>query len=226
MANAGNVLGSGSVLHGQHSLVNELAGTRSDNMGSQDLIGGLVGQNLDETVGVVVGLGTRVGQEGELAHLVGNTLLLQLLLALANPRDLGMRVDYTGHAVVVDVHVAAVDALNGDEALIFSLVRQHGSVDAVADGVNIGHHSLESGVDGDPAAVILNNAHGLQTQTFGVGTTSNTDQQGVALDLLFLARLGVLHGHGDVVAAARGSRHLGAQLELKTLLGEHLLERL
>jgi len=56
MADAGNVLGCCSVLHGQHSLVDQLAGVGSDDVGSQDLVGGLVGQNLDETVSLVVGL--------------------------------------------------------------------------------------------------------------------------------------------------------------------------
>lgn len=54
-----------------------------------------------------------------------------------------MRVDDRGHAVVVDVHGAAEHALAGDDALVLSLVRQHGAVDAVADRVDVRDHRLE-----------------------------------------------------------------------------------
>lgn len=43
-------------------------------MGAKDAIGGLVAYDLDHTVRVVVCLGSAVGSEGELAHLVLHSL--------------------------------------------------------------------------------------------------------------------------------------------------------
>ena len=60
-----------------------------------------------------VGLGARVGGEGELADLVLDALGLELLLGLADPGDLGVGVDDRGDDVVV--HVAGAgggDLLN------------------------------------------------------------------------------------------------------------------
>ena len=74
-------------------------------MAAEDFVGRLVGQDFDEAVGVVDGLGARVGHEGEGADLVLGALGLQVLLGLANPGDLGVGVDNGGDAVVVDVNI-------------------------------------------------------------------------------------------------------------------------
>ena len=57
---------------------------------------------------------------------------------------LRVRVDDRGHAVVVNVDGSAEHTLAGNDALVLGLVGQHGAVDAVADGVNVGNHRLES----------------------------------------------------------------------------------
>ena len=77
----------------------------SDNVASEDFVGGLVGQDFDKAVSVVDGLGARVGHEWEGANLVLGALGLQILLGLANPCDLGVGVDDGGNAVVVDVNI-------------------------------------------------------------------------------------------------------------------------
>merc|ERR1719151_455825 len=61
------------------------------------------------------------------------------------------------------------------------LLRQHGALDDVADGVDVGEDCLESGVDGHPAPVVPLNPHLLQSQVVCVGTTSHADQQNIGL---------------------------------------------
>jgi len=176
MADTGNIFRRCSILHGQNGLVDQLAGSGANDVRAQHAVSCLIRQNLDETVGLVVRLGTGVGHEGELAHFVGNSLLLKGLLGFAHPRDLGMRVDHTGHTVVVNVNVTAVDALDGDHALILGLVGQHGAVNAIANGINRWHHGLERGINRNATAIVLDNAHTLQAKAFGVGTTSHAHQ--------------------------------------------------
>ena len=94
---------------------------RSDNVRAKHPVSLLVGQHLHEAVGVVVGLGPAVGHEGELAHVVLDALALEVLLVLAHPRNLGVRVDDGGHAVVVDVHGLAHHPLARDDGLVLGL---------------------------------------------------------------------------------------------------------
>ena len=57
-------------------------------MRAEHPVGLLVREHLDEAVGVVVGLGAAVGGERELAGHVLDALGLEVLLVLADPRDL------------------------------------------------------------------------------------------------------------------------------------------
>jgi hypothetical protein len=61
------------------------ASSRDD---AQDLVGLLLNDHLDETLGVANGLCSRVGGEGELSNLVRDLGSLELLLGLSNPCDL------------------------------------------------------------------------------------------------------------------------------------------
>ena len=47
-------------------------------------------------------------------------------------------------------------------------MREHGPVDAVSDGVDVGDDRLEARVDGHAAAVVLLDADLLQTEVVGV----------------------------------------------------------
>lgn len=104
-------------------------------MSSQNSVSVLIGQNLNKSIRVVVGLCTRVGHEREFANLVFNALALQGLLGLADPRNFGMSVHNAGHAVVVDVYMSAQNAFHANDALILGFVGQHRSMDAITDGV-------------------------------------------------------------------------------------------
>lgn len=80
VAGSGNVLAGGTVLESQGGLSNQLTGARSDDVGAKQTISLGIGENLDETVRVEVGLGSGVGAEGESADLVRDVLALEVLL--------------------------------------------------------------------------------------------------------------------------------------------------
>ena len=60
VASAANVLGGGAVLESEGALGDHLTGVGADNVHAEDTVGLSVGEELDETVGVGVGLGAGV----------------------------------------------------------------------------------------------------------------------------------------------------------------------
>ena len=77
-----------------------------------------------------------MADERELAGLVFDAGLLQLLLGLADRGDFRAGVNDTGNDVVVHMARLAGNDLGHRDALVFSLVRQHRPGNHIADGVN------------------------------------------------------------------------------------------
>ena len=115
MASAGNVFGACTILNGKDSLGDHLTSVGADDVHAEDLVSLLLGEELDEAVGVEVGLGTRVGDEAELADVVLDTSGLEVLLSLTNPGDLRVSVDNRGNGGVVDVAVTVLDKLDSGD---------------------------------------------------------------------------------------------------------------
>ena len=124
MACAGNVQACGS---------DHLTGIRANNVHTQHTIRFLLDNKLNEAVRFVIGLGTRVRHEGELAHLVLNTFCLQRLFRLADPRHLWVRVDHRWDHIVVYVAVAGSNDLGGRNTFVLSLVREHRTKGRIAN---------------------------------------------------------------------------------------------
>ena len=143
MANPGDVLTGGSVLHGQGGLIDHLPRAGPDDVGAQQPVGLLVPQDLDHAVSVVVTLSSAVGGEREFSDRILDTLRLEILLVFPDPGNLGVCVDDAGDAVVVDVDGSSHHSLAGNDGLVLGLVSQHGPGYTVANGVNIGQDRLE-----------------------------------------------------------------------------------
>lgn len=56
--NSSDILRGGTVLNSQNSLSDHLAGSGPNDVGSEDLVSVLLGQNLDQSIGIGVGLGS------------------------------------------------------------------------------------------------------------------------------------------------------------------------
>ncbi len=179
-------------------------------MDAQHAVGLGVGQDLHEAVGLAVGAAPRIGHERELARLVGDAVLFELLLGLADRRGFGPGIDDAGNGVVIDMGRLAGHRLDGGDALFLGLVGQHGAVDDVADGIDARHVGLEAGVGLDPAALVDLDAGLLEPKAVGVRHPADGHQDGVAFDLFLIAALRRRDGQGDAAVRRLGRQHLGA----------------
>lgn len=183
VAGAGNILAGSAILEGKGTLSNHLTGVRTDDVDTENTVGLGVGDHLNHALSVKVGLGTGVGAEGEGTDAVGNTSLLEFLLGLANPGNLGEGVHDRRNAAVVDVAVALLDVLDDSNGLLLSLVGKHGAEGDITNAANVGDLGAVLGVDDDTAALILLESNVLKAETLGVGTAANSDKNNVTLEL-------------------------------------------
>ena len=178
-----NILGRSTVLQRQSTLGDHLTGVWSDNVDTKDTVGLGVGQELDHTVGVEVGLCSAVGAEWECAGLVLDALLLEFRLVLAYPGDFGVCVHDGWDGVVVDVTVVLGDEFDGCDGLLLGLVGKHRSECAVTDDADVWDLGAVFLVDDDAAAVVGLKADVLETKTGGVRATTNGDKDNVGVQL-------------------------------------------
>lgn len=183
VASARNILAGSTILERKSALSNHLTSVGADDVDAEKAVGLRVGENLDEPLSVEVGLGTGVGAEGESADAVGDVGLLEVLLRLTNPRNLGEGVHDGGNAAVVDVAVALLDVLDNSNSLLLSLVRKHGAEGGVTDAANVGDLGAVLGVDNDTAALIELEADVLKAKTAGIGATTNSNKDDVSIEL-------------------------------------------
>ncbi len=187
VACASNILARGTILQSQGSFSNHLTRAGANDVDSEQTIGLGVGKHLHHTVRVKVGLRPGVGAEGESADGVLGTGLLQVLLGLADPGDLGVRVHDRGDAAIVDVAITLLDELDSCDTLLLCLVRKHGAESGVSDAANVGELGTILRVNDDTSTVIKLKANVLEAQTSGVWATSNGNQDNVGIELSSLS---------------------------------------
>ena len=195
-------------------------------MDTQNLISFLLGNNLHESLHVLVRLGPGVGSERELSNLKLHALTLQFLLRLSDPRNLRMRIYDRRDGVVVDVSVTRFEVLHSGDALFFRLVGEHGSKSYIADTLDSGDRSVELVVDHDSAPVVDFDSNVLQAKALDVWPATDGDKDDISLQRLLLAVLGSLCLDEYLAVGLVSTGHLRIELELDALLGEGLLERL
>lgn len=223
VARPGNVLGGCSVLDGEGGFGDHLASVGADDVNTKDAVGLSVSNELDDTLGLEVGLGTGVGAEGEGTDAVIDTGGLDFGLVLANPRDFGVGVHDARDGAVVDVAVALLDVFDGGNTLLLSLVGKHGAKCAVTNDTDVGMLGAVLLVNHQTALLVLLNSGILQTETLGVGATADGNQNDIGVQGLFLTTLGGLDIEGDGGTAVVTTGDLGVGLELDTLLTQDLL---
>jgi hypothetical protein len=178
-----NVLGRGAVLEGEGALGDHLAGVGADDVHTEDTVGLGVSEELDQAVGVGVGLGARVGAEGEGADLVLDAGLLELGLVLADPGDLGVGVHDAGDGAVVDVAVVLGDVLDGGNGLLLGLVGEHRAEGAVTDDADVRDLGAVLLVDHETATVVGLKTDLLEAETGGVGTAADGNKADISVEL-------------------------------------------
>jgi hypothetical protein len=223
VAGTGNILAGGTVFNGKGGLGDHLTSTRSDNVDTENAVGLSIGNELDNTLSVEVGLGARVGAEGERSDVVLDAGGLDLGLVLANPSDLGVGVHNAGDGSVVDVTVTSLNVLNGGDGFLLGLVGQHGTESAVTDDTDVGNLGAVLLVNDETAAVVLLDSNALEVQALGVRLAANGDKDDISIEGLLLTALGGLDVEADSSTTDITGDNLGTGLELDALLTQDLL---
>ena len=222
MTDPGDIFGSAAELHDRHRLGDQLRGHRADDMHPEHLVGDRIGQNLDKAGGVAQRPRASIGQERKASGLVGAARRLELLLGLADPRDLGRRVDHPGDRVEIDVAMLAANALGNRDAFFLGLVREHGATHHIADRPDVWQVGLAVAVDHDEPPVIDRQPDGIGVKAAGVGHAADRDDQLVDDQLLLGTRgIGVRHRH--LPGSGFDITELDAGVDIKPLLGEDFL---
>lgn len=179
-----DILARCAVLESQSTLSNHLTGVGANDVDTQQSVRLGVGEHLDHTLGVLVGLGSGVGAEGESSNTVRDLLVLEVLLALADPGNLGEGVHNGGNGTIVHVAIALLDVLDDGNGLLLSLVRKHRPKGSVTDASDMGDLGSVLGVDDDTATLVQLKTNVLKTQTAGVGSSTDGNENNVRLNLL------------------------------------------
>ena len=198
----------------------------TDDMSAQNLIALLFSDNFDESLCILVRLGPRVGNEGELSNFILHTLLLQILFRLSNPSDLRVSVHDRWDGVVVDVSVTRLDVLDRSDTLFLSFVSEHGPKSDIADTLDARDRCVELVVDHDSTPVVNIYSDVFETETLDVWPATDRDENDVGIQGFLLSVLGSLRLDEHFAVNLLGADDLSIELELDALLGQSLLERL
>ena len=203
---------------GQRTLSNEIGGSGTNDVHTEDLTVLLSGNNLHNALTAIEDQRLAVGGHGELADLIVDALRLALLLRQADGSGLRLDVDAGGiRALIVDRRDPH-DVLRRDLAHRRRGVRKLGVTEhAVADGVDAGNAGLHLLVDEDAATVIIE-LTSLQIKGRRVGAAADSDQHLLRLKGDRLAGLVLAD---DLCADRRGLYALHRALKMK--LHAHLL---
>ncbi len=199
-------------LHRDDTLGDELGNIRADEMTAENPIRLRMRDDFHETRGLIHRNSAADGGERERSRLVRNAFVLALLLGLADPRDLGFRVDDPRNRLHVHVPRLARDDLGDGDAFLESLVREHRPAHAVADGPDAFDAGPAMLVDFDAATLIEPDASAFAERAGRERATADRDEQLVDGELLLavLRRVREI----DFVALDLGLRELRAELDL------------
>jgi len=224
VAGSANIFSTSTILHGKTSFSNHFTSIGAHDVDTKDSISLSISDNLDETIGIVIGASTRVGNEWVVTGLVLDTSLLQFLFVLTNPSDFRMSIDDGGNNIIVDMTVSSGDHLRNGETFIFSLVGQHRSKSNVTNASNVGDVGLELRVDDNATAVINFDTNILKAKALGEGTTTNGEKNNISFQSLVVATLGSFDVNLDNTINNLSTIDLGVKLEVEALLLQSLVE--
>lgn len=223
VARPGDVLARSAVLDGEGGFGDHLASVGTDDVHTENAVSLSIGDELDKTLSLEVGLSTGVGAEGEGTDAVVDTGGLDVRFVLANPGDFGVGVHDTGDAAVVDVAVTLLDVLDGGDTLFLCLVGKHGAESAVTDHADVRVLGTVFLVDDQAALLVLLDSSVLETKALSVRATTNGNQDNIGIQSVLLATLGGFDAERNGRAAVVTLGDLGADLELDALLAQNLV---
>src|SRR4029079_9921222 len=203
-------------LHREHGLGDQLARDGTDDVHAEDVVVLAVRDQLHEADRLLHALRAAVHCERKRPDLVRPAVLLDLRLGLADPRDLGRRVDDGRNRLVVHLGHMARDELRDHHALFRALVREHRAAHDVADRPDVRHRRAAMRVDVDEAPLVELQRHVRRERTRGVRPAPDRDDERVELERLRRAAAFVAD-FDDVALHGRG-RDLLAEPDIEALL--------
>lgn len=118
-----------------------------------------------------------------LANFVLDTLILQLLLILAHPGNLGVSVHDSRDSLVVDVTVAARDHLDSCDTLLLGLVCKHWAESDVTNALDTLAGGVVLVVHNDTATLVQLHTDGLKVETGGHRSATDGDEHHIGIKL-------------------------------------------
>src|SRR5262245_12429602 len=212
------VLAARGVLHGEHRFGDQLAGERSDDVYTENLIVIAGRHDLRKALRLLEGAGATAGEEGESSGLVGAPACLHLLLVETDPGDLRRRVDDERDDLVVHLAEAAGDEVGHHHAFLLALVSEHRAAHAVTDGPDVLDTGTAVLVDLDEAALIELHSRLRSKEVLGVGAPADCNHEPIDSNALLSLRIAV--GDLHLIARHRRAIHLGAGADVESLLLE------
>ena len=135
------------------------------------------------SLGILVGLGSRVGSEWVLSNLVLDTGLLEFLLVLTNPRDLWVGVNDRWNGVVVDVTMTVFDDLDSGDTLLLSLVGKHRSEGDISDRFDTLGGRVQLVVDDNSSSLVGLDTNVLKSETLSNRSSTDGHEHNIGVNL-------------------------------------------
>ncbi len=161
VAGVGELLGGGAELEGEGGLGDELGGVGAEDVGADEAVALGVHDELDEAALFADAAGAGVGFEGELGGGIADAALLGFFFGEADGGDFGVGVGDVGDGEVVDGGAVAGEELGYGNAFFGGFVGEHGAVDEVSNGEDVGLLGLEGGINGDESSGVFFDADGF-----------------------------------------------------------------
>mmetsp|Transcript_13483 Transcript_13483/g.16090 ORF Transcript_13483/g.16090 Transcript_13483/m.16090 type:complete len:249 (-) Transcript_13483:919-1665(-) len=153
MARAREVLRRCSVFQANHSLHDHFAGVRPEHVDAEKAVGFFVSKDFHHPISIIYCACTAVRHEREHPLVVLDASLLELLLGLSNCSKLWMGVNNAWNCIIIHVSSKASHVLDSSDTFFLSLVGEHGSLNAIANGIDVWYTRLQMVVRLDHPAV-------------------------------------------------------------------------
>lgn len=145
----GQLLGGDAHLDGEGGFCNELGGIGSQDVDSDEAVGRGFSDQFHKAVVVADTAGAGVGFEGKLGCFVGDVSLFSFFFGEADGSYFRMGIGNVRDGEVIDSGAMAGDEFSDGDPLFGGFMGEHGAVDEVAYGKDVGLLGLEGGIDGD-----------------------------------------------------------------------------
>mmetsp|Transcript_41496 Transcript_41496/g.125724 ORF Transcript_41496/g.125724 Transcript_41496/m.125724 type:complete len:269 (+) Transcript_41496:412-1218(+) len=218
MACARNIFRTRAVFHPQYSLSNHFSSIGTNDMCSKDAVGLLVSQDLHKSFTITIGTSARICRKGERPLRISHTCLLQFFLRLTNRRNFWVSINHPRNSIIIDMPSEASNCFDRRNAFLFRLVRKHGAINTITDGIDRWNSCLEVLINLDSPELISLYSQGLKSKSISVRPPASGNKNNVVFFCFLLSTFGSFCRKCDPIVSSNTTHHLCFQLKFKSLL--------